>query len=109
MDKSGHDSVRVTIKQVAEAAQVHYSTVSKALRGRGRIPTVTRNRILKIAGEIGYRQDSVMQALAAQRSRCSGLHRETRIVFLSNRWPSGDPAVTPACGSMPKGFSTRWS
>jgi LacI family transcriptional regulator len=91
MDKTDHDAVRVTIKQVAEAAQVHYSTVSKALRGRGRIPAATRDRILKIAGEIGYQQDSVMQALAAQRSLCSGLHRETRIVFLSNRRSEGDP------------------
>jgi LacI family transcriptional regulator len=91
MEKSGNDAGRVTIKQVAQAAQVHYSTVSKALRGLGRIPPATRDRILQIAGEIGYQQDSVMQALAAQRSQCSGLHRETRIVFLSNRWAADDP------------------
>ena len=91
MEKSGHHAVRVTIKQVAEAAQVHYSTVSKALRGRGRIPAATRDRIQQIARAIGYQQDSVMQALAAQRSRCSGLHREPRIVFLTNRWSTDEP------------------
>jgi len=91
MEKSGHNAGRVTIKQVAQAAQVHYSTVSKALRGRGRIPAATRDRIQQIAGAIGYRQDSVMQALAAQRSRCRGLHREPRIVFLTNRPSTDEP------------------
>lgn len=85
MEKSSNETGRVTIKQVAQAAKVHYSTVSKALRGRGRIPAATRERILKIAGVLGYQPDSVMQALAAQRSQCSGLHREPRIVFLTNR------------------------
>ncbi len=78
--------MRVTIKQVAEAAKVHYSTVSKALHGNGRIPAETRNRIRQIAEQIGYRADPVMLALAAQRSQCSRLHREPRIVFVTNRW-----------------------
>jgi LacI family transcriptional regulator len=80
--------VRVTIKQVAEAAKVHYSTVSKALHGTGRIPAATRDRIRQAAERIGYHQDPVMLALAAQRSRCSGLHREPRIVFVANRRPA---------------------
>src|ERR1017187_7908290 len=90
MDKSDHDSVRVTIKQVALAAKVHYSTVSKALRGSGRIPAATRDRIQQIAARIGYQQDPVMQSLAAQRSRGGGLHRELRIVFVTNRWPTDE-------------------
>ena len=79
--------MRVTIKQVAEAAKVHYSTVSKALHGNGRIPAATRDRIQQIAEQIGYQKDPVMLALAAQRSQCSRLHREPRIVFVTNRWP----------------------
>lgn len=78
--------MRVTIKQVAEVAKVHYSTVSKALRGNGRIPAETRDRIQQIAERIGYQKDPVMLALAAQRSQCSGLHREPRMVFVTNRW-----------------------
>ncbi len=82
--------MRVTIKQVAEAANVHYSTVSMALRGRGRIPDATRDRIRQVADRIGYQQDPVMLALAAQRRRCSGLHREPRVVFVTNRWTADD-------------------
>ena len=93
MEKSDHDSVRVTIKQVAQAANVHYSTVSKALRGSGRIPAATRDRIRRIAATIGYQQDPVMQSLAAQRSRCSGLHRAPRIVFVTNRWSEDELGV----------------
>jgi LacI family transcriptional regulator len=83
--------VRVTIKQVAQAAKVHYSTVSKALRGNGRIPAATRNRIQQIAETIGYHRDPVMVALAAQQSRCRGLHREPRIVFVTNRGSTEEP------------------
>jgi LacI family transcriptional regulator len=85
MENPGHDVVRVTIKQVALAAKVHYSTVSKALRGSGRIPVATRERIRQIAEKIGYQPDPVMQSLVAQRSRGRGSHREPRIVFLANR------------------------
>jgi LacI family transcriptional regulator len=90
MDKLDQDPVRVTIKQVAEAAKVHYSTVSKALRGCGRIPVSTRERIQQIAAKIGYQQDPVMQSLAAQRRRGSILHREPRIVFVTNRWSNDE-------------------
>jgi LacI family transcriptional regulator len=90
MENPPHDVVRVTIKQVAEAARVHYSTVSKALKGTGRIPEVTRARIREIANKIGYQQDPVMQALAAQRSQGGGVHREPRMVFLTNRWSMAD-------------------
>jgi LacI family transcriptional regulator len=86
MEKSDQNPVRVTIKQVAQAAKVHYSTVSKALRGSGRIPAATRDRIQQIAVKLGYQQDPVMRSLAAQRSRTGGLHREPRIVFVTNRW-----------------------
>jgi LacI family transcriptional regulator len=101
MDKSDHDSIRVTIKQVALAAKVHYSTVSKALRGSGRIPAATRDRIRQIAARIGYQQDPVMQSLAAQRSRGSGLHREPRIVFVTNRWPTDELGT----GAYLRGFA----
>lgn len=83
--------MRITIKQVAEAAKVHYSTVSKALRGSGRIPAATRDRIRQAAERIGYHKDPIMVALAAQRSQCSRLHREPRIVFVTNRWLTGEP------------------
>ena len=92
MENLGHDVVRVTIKQVAQAAKVHYSTVSKALSGRGRIPAATRERIRQIAEQIGYQPDPVMQSLSAQRNPGRGAHREPRIVFLANRWSSDELA-----------------
>lgn len=91
MENPAQDAVRVTLKQVAEAAKVHYSTVSKALKGTGRIPAPTRDRIRRIAEQIGYQHDPVLQSLAAQRHSLSRESRAPRIVFLTNRWLTGDP------------------
>ena len=101
--EKGQDAVRITIKQVAQAANVHYSTVSLALQGRGRIPAATLERIRQIAEKIGYKQDSVMQSLAAQRSRCVGLHREPRMVFVTNRWLTDDPSTAAFMGKFADG------
>lgn len=46
---------RVTATDVAERAGVSISTVSKALSGRGSVRSDTRQRILEVADELGYR------------------------------------------------------
>ncbi|MCB0162225.1 MAG: LacI family DNA-binding transcriptional regulator, partial [Caldilineaceae bacterium] len=45
---------RVSIKDIAELAGVSHPTVSRALRGEGRMSDDTRARILTIAADIGY-------------------------------------------------------
>lgn len=51
------------MRQIAEKAGVHYTTVSLAIRKHPRIPAATRDRILKIADEMGYVEDAHLSAL----------------------------------------------
>lgn len=53
-----------TIKDVARAAGVHFTTVSMALRDHPSIPECTRERIRAVAKEIGYSRNPVFSALA---------------------------------------------
>jgi len=46
---------RATLADVAEAARVSRATVSKALNGRGDISSQTRDRVLAVAADLGYR------------------------------------------------------
>lgn len=76
MTQSG--SGRVTLREVAKRAGVHYSTVSLALRNLGGIPEVTRQRVLRAAEELGYRPDPMLAALASyRRARPAAGYRAT--------------------------------
>lgn len=57
-------SERVTIKDIAEAAEVSITTVSHALSGKGRLPDPTRERVQAIAEELGYRPNANARGLA---------------------------------------------
>ncbi len=59
----------VNIRDIAEAADVSITTVSHALRGRGRVAPATRERVLRIAKELGYTANVHAQRLVAGRSR----------------------------------------
>lgn len=54
---------RVTIKDVAKAAGVHFTTVSLALRGHTSIPASTRDYIKATADRLGYVPNPVFSAL----------------------------------------------
>ncbi|AHF90021.1 LacI family transcriptional regulator [Opitutaceae bacterium TAV5] len=56
-------SKRVTMAQVAQAANVHVMTVSRALRNSPSLPPETRERIKKIADRLGYRPDAALSQL----------------------------------------------
>lgn len=58
---------RITLRDIAEKAGVHFTTVSLALRNHPRIPVRTRQRIQRIARELGYRPDPHLSALSAYR------------------------------------------
>jgi LacI family transcriptional regulator len=58
---------RPTMKDIAAKAGVHYTTVSLAFRNHPSIPERTRQRIRRIAEEIGYRPDPVLSSLIAYR------------------------------------------
>ncbi|MYW45962.1 LacI family DNA-binding transcriptional regulator [Streptomyces sp. SID161] len=69
---------RPTIADVAEAASVSRTTVSHALNGIGKVDPRTRERIKKIAAELGYRPN-----LRAQRLR----RGEARAIALASSMP----------------------
>lgn len=56
-----------TIKDVAQAAGVHFTTVSMALRGHPAIAARTRSRIENVAHLIGYKRNEVFASLSRQR------------------------------------------
>ena len=55
------------MRDVARAAGVHQTTVSRALRNDPRIPEATRLRIVRIAESLQYRPDPLVSALIARR------------------------------------------
>ncbi|MGE9292200.1 MAG: LacI family DNA-binding transcriptional regulator [Puniceicoccales bacterium] len=59
---------RITQQDIARKAGVHRATVSMALKHHPRIPAATRERILQLAEELGYRPDPMLSALATYRS-----------------------------------------
>ncbi|MEX2606108.1 MAG: LacI family DNA-binding transcriptional regulator [Kiritimatiellia bacterium] len=54
---------------VARAAGVHQTTVSRALRGDPALPEATRTRLTALAEEMGYRRNPLVSALVAERRR----------------------------------------
>jgi len=76
---------RPTLKDVAREAKVHFTTVSLALRGSARIPAATRERIVRMAEQMGYRRDPVFMALTLRRIRARSAGARPRLAFLTNR------------------------
>lgn len=65
---------------VAEAAGVNAATVSRALCGKGRMSAETRNRIKKIAEDMGYRPDHAARVLAMGRSTLVGVVADASVM-----------------------------
>ncbi|MEM1108943.1 MAG: LacI family DNA-binding transcriptional regulator [Planctomycetota bacterium] len=53
----------ITLKDIAERAQVSQATVSIAMGSTGRISDKTRKRVLSIADELGYRPNLLVQGI----------------------------------------------
>jgi len=63
----------VTIKDVAKAAGVSYSTVSRALSGSPEISADTRERILQLCKEMNYTTNTVARAMVLKSTKMLGL------------------------------------
>lgn len=70
-----HITMRVTAKQIAKHLGISPSTVSRVLNGRGEgfISETTRQRVLEVAREMGYRPHHAARALVTGRTQTIAL------------------------------------
>ncbi len=78
--KSQRSTGRITLQDVARAAGVSPSTVSRALRGERAVDRDLVERVLAVSDQLGYVPDPAARALASQRSD----HVTILIPLLSN-------------------------
>lgn len=79
-------SNRVTIRDIAVKAGVHFTTVALALRDSPRISEGTRKNIQKLATKMGYVPDPMLSALNAYRQTQRRPHYQATIAWINN-WP----------------------
>ncbi|MFS0643599.1 LacI family DNA-binding transcriptional regulator [Siminovitchia sp. 179-K 8D1 HS] len=63
----------ITIKDIATLAGVSYSTVSKALNNSPLVKSETKEKIIKIAEELGYEPNFAAQRLVSKHSKTIGV------------------------------------
>ena len=74
---------RITLRMIAERANVSLTTVSAALRGRYDVASETRQKIITIARQLGYSPDPALTALVAYRNSLRNAHFKGSIVLLT--------------------------
>jgi DNA-binding LacI/PurR family transcriptional regulator len=64
---------QVTVKDIAKRLHLHYTTVSKALRGHPDISAATKHLVLSLANELDYHPNSVAKNLKNQKTSTLGI------------------------------------
>lgn len=77
---------RITIRDIAERAGVHFSTVSLALRNSPKLRPEVCKQIRAVADELGYVPDPAMTALTAYRNSIRPVHYQATLAWVNN-WP----------------------
>lgn len=75
---------RVTLRDVAQAAGCHYSTVSLALRDHPRLPAATREHVRQIARQLGYVADPLLASLSSYRSARKPASFQSTLAWITN-------------------------
>lgn len=66
-------STKVTIYEVALAARVSLATVSRVLNNPEKVKPDTRDRVLKVIKELGYRPNAIARGLASRKTTTVGV------------------------------------
>lgn len=77
---------RVTVRDIAAKAGVHFTTVALALRNSPRLSAATRSRIHKLATKMGYAPDPMLSALNAYRQGRRRPIYQATLAWINN-WP----------------------
>lgn len=64
---------RPSLRDVAREAGVSYQTVSRVINGGGRVSVATRDRVLAVVAELGYRRNDAARTLVTSRSHSIGV------------------------------------
>ncbi len=64
---------RPSLKDVAREAGVSYQTVSRVINGGPRVSVATKDRVLAVIAELGYRRNDAARALVTSRSQSIGV------------------------------------
>ena len=89
---------RVTLEDIAKIAGTHVTTVSLAMRNSQRLSRDTRERIQKLAREMGYRPDPWMRALVSYRGNAKEKRNPPVLAYLTNwnsKWGWKDVVAHP--------------
>lgn len=91
----------VTMKDVAQKANVSVTTVSHVINKKGSISDEVRNNVLKIINELNFRPNKTAQSLARSSTRCIGLFASElqtfRMHIFLNELMTGILSVTSEC------------
>ncbi len=90
-----------SLKDIAERAGLSINTVSRAIRGRGYVSEDAREKVLRIAGELGYRPNR-----AARNLRFSRSFEIAVITFLGTNNVSGDQLMMEKFVGIKRRLST---
>ncbi len=75
---------RITLRDIARRAGVHFTTVSLALRNHPRLPATTRERVQAVARELGYVPDPMLSSLAHYRSTLRPAGYQATVAWVTN-------------------------
>jgi LacI family transcriptional regulator len=74
---------RVSIRDIARKAKVHFTLVAVALRDDPRVRAATKERILKMANRLGYQRDAKLAELMVQVKTTAVSVTRKKLAFVS--------------------------
>ncbi|TSJ79534.1 LacI family DNA-binding transcriptional regulator [Rariglobus hedericola] len=77
---------RITVRDIAAKAGLHFTTVALALRDSPMLNAETKRRVQELAESMGYRPDPMLTALNAYRKTRSRPNYQATIAWINN-WP----------------------